>query len=191
MSKSLGNSPDPLDVIDQYGADALRFTIVSLAPIGQDVRFDAEKTEIGRNFANKIWNAARFVLMNLGDAAGRAVGPDARRRRGTRPRPARPLDPLAAADRHRRDARRASRPTASTTRRRTLYHFIWGEFCDWYLELVQADALRRRRGGEGSGAAHAGAPCSTRRCACSIRSCRSSPRRSGRRCRCSGRRRRS
>src|SRR6185369_10660091 len=67
MSKSLGNSPDPIDIIDQYGADAMRFTIVSLAPVGQDVRYDADKTEFGRNFANKIWNATRFALMHLGE----------------------------------------------------------------------------------------------------------------------------
>ena len=65
MSKSLGNSPDPLDVIAKYGADALRFTIVSLAPPGEDVRYAVEKTDLGRHFANKIWNATRFVLMNL------------------------------------------------------------------------------------------------------------------------------
>ena len=64
MSKSLGNSPDPLDVIDDYGADALRFTINYIAPLGQDVLFSTDKTDIGRNFANKIWNAGRFLLMN-------------------------------------------------------------------------------------------------------------------------------
>ncbi len=64
MSKSLGNSPDPLDVIDTYGADALRFTINYIAPLGQDVLFSVDKTELGRNFANKIWNAGRFLLMN-------------------------------------------------------------------------------------------------------------------------------
>ncbi|MDZ7765804.1 MAG: valine--tRNA ligase [Melioribacteraceae bacterium] len=68
MSKSLGNSPDPLEVIDQYGADALRFTINYLAPLGQDVLFSTDKCEIGRNFANKIWNAARFILMNVQDS---------------------------------------------------------------------------------------------------------------------------
>jgi len=64
MSKSLGNSPDPLDVISEYGADALRFTIIYLAPLGQDVMFSTDKCDIGRNFANKIWNAGRFLLMN-------------------------------------------------------------------------------------------------------------------------------
>ena len=65
LSKSLGNSPDPLDVIEQYGADALRFTMVSLTPLGGDIRFGVELCEMGRNFANKIWNASRFLLMNL------------------------------------------------------------------------------------------------------------------------------
>jgi len=64
MSKSLGNSPDPLDVIKNYGADALRFTILYLAPLGQDVLFSVDKCDFGRNFANKIWNAGRFLLMN-------------------------------------------------------------------------------------------------------------------------------
>ena len=62
MSKSLGNSPDPLDVIKEYGADALRFTVLYLAPLGQDVLFSADKCDFGRNFANKIWNAGRFLI---------------------------------------------------------------------------------------------------------------------------------
>ncbi|MFC2093899.1 valine--tRNA ligase, partial [Bacteroidota bacterium] len=64
MSKTLGNSPDPLDVMDKYGTDALRFTIVYLAPLGSDVLYDEEKTEIGRNFITKLWNAGRFLMMN-------------------------------------------------------------------------------------------------------------------------------
>ena len=63
MSKSLGNSPDPLVLIDNYGADALRFTIVYLAPLGSDVLFDEKNTEIGRNFITKLWNAGRFLVM--------------------------------------------------------------------------------------------------------------------------------
>jgi len=65
MSKSLGNSPDPLDLIDRYGADALRYGIMLIAPQGQDILFSEERLEVARNFMNKIWNAARFVLMNL------------------------------------------------------------------------------------------------------------------------------
>src|SRR5579883_3111480 len=63
MSKSLGNSPDPIDLVQKYGTDAVRFTLLYLAPLGQDVRFGEESCEIGRNFANKLWNATRFVIM--------------------------------------------------------------------------------------------------------------------------------
>ena len=67
MSKSLGNGIDPLEVIDQYGADALRFTLVTGNTPGNDMRFYFEKVEGNRNYANKVWNAAKFVLMNLED----------------------------------------------------------------------------------------------------------------------------
>ncbi len=140
MSKSLGNSPDPIDVIDQYGADALRFTVVSIAPVGQDVRFDTERTEFGRNFANKIWNAARFALMHL-EADERSPHPD--------PLPAGEGTVLAAAaatslpDRwilsrlqgvidEVRGALAAYRFNDAAS---ALYRFTWGEVCDWYLEL--------------------------------------------------------
>ena len=132
MSKSLGNSPDPLDVIANYGADALRFTITSLAPPGEDVNYAVEKTDLGRHFANKIWNAARFVLMNL-DAPDALVPPLAA------------LDPptLSLADRW-----IVSRLQAVVEQVRAcfdayrfndgalaLYQFIWHEYCDWYVEL--------------------------------------------------------
>jgi valyl-tRNA synthetase len=136
MSKSLGNSPDPLDVIDQYGADALRFTVVSLAPVGQDVRFSTEKTELGRNFANKIWNATRFALMNLGDAplepwSDQHPTPDTRHLLF----PDRwILSRLQNAIGDVRATLAAYRFNDATT---TLYRFIWGELCDWYLELIK------------------------------------------------------
>jgi valyl-tRNA synthetase len=133
MSKSLGNSPDPLQVIDTYGADALRFTIVSLAPVGQDVRFGAEKTEFGRNFANKVWNAARFALMNLGDTAV-APWPDGALPPGLGLPDRWILSRLDAAIADTRAALAAYRFNDAAT---TLYRFIWGEFCDWYLELVK------------------------------------------------------
>ena len=68
MSKSLGNSPDPLDLINQYGADALRFGIMRSAPQGQDLLFDEQSVELGRNFCNKLWNACRFRQMQGGNA---------------------------------------------------------------------------------------------------------------------------
>jgi valyl-tRNA synthetase len=69
MSKSLGNSADPLDLIERYGADALRFTMLMLTPTGNDIIFGEKKLETGRNFANKLWNAARYALLNLGEEA--------------------------------------------------------------------------------------------------------------------------
>jgi valyl-tRNA synthetase len=142
MSKSLGNSPDPIDVIDQYGADAMRFTIVSLAPVGQDVRYDAEKTEFGRNFANKIWNAARFALMNMGDAGETQALDVSRVSAGTAGPTAAPfeaslpdrwiLSRLQSAIADTRGALAAYRFNDAAS---TLYRFIWGEVCDWYLEL--------------------------------------------------------
>jgi valyl-tRNA synthetase len=138
MSKSLGNSPDPIDIIDQYGADAMRFTIVSLAPVGQDVRYDADKTEFGRNFANKIWNAARFALMNLGDAPLAPWPIVASGQPGPPPSLALPdrwiLSRLQAVIADTREALAAYRFNDAAS---TLYRFIWGELCDWYLELAK------------------------------------------------------
>ena len=67
MSKSLGNSPDPLDLMDRYGVDALRVSILMIAPQGLDILFSEERIEHGRNFMNKLWNSARFILMNIED----------------------------------------------------------------------------------------------------------------------------
>jgi valyl-tRNA synthetase len=129
MSKSLGNSPDPLDVITQYGADALRFTIVSLAPPGEDVRYAVEKTDLGRHFANKIWNAARFVLMNLDGAATVPAPPAA--------------DALALPERWILsrlqtvidEVRAALEAYRFNDAALGLYQFIWHEYCDWYVEI--------------------------------------------------------
>ncbi len=133
MSKSLGNSPNPIDVMDEYGADALRFTIVSLAPTGQDVRFEREKTEFGRNFANKIWNATRFALMNL-EGADLTTWEE-----GTRPQgldlPSRwILSRLQSAIDETRSALDDYRFNDAAS---TIYRFLWGEVCDWYVELIK------------------------------------------------------
>jgi len=143
MSKSLGNSPDPLDVIKDYGADALRFTIISLAPPGEDVMYAVEKTDLGRHFANKIWNAARFVLMNAG--ADLDVTTDSE------------SVALALPDRwivSRLQAVIETVRTAFTAYRfndaaLALYQFIWHEYCDWYVEvskiaLYGSDAAAKR-----------------------------------------------
>ncbi len=130
MSKSLGNSPDPLDVIANYGADALRFTIVSLAPPGEDVRYAVEKTDLGRHFANKIWNAARFVLMNLGDAAVPSL---ATLRSAELRLPERWI--LSRLQAVVDDVRRAFAAYRFNDAALVLYQFIWHEYCDWYVEI--------------------------------------------------------
>ncbi|RPI04762.1 MAG: valine--tRNA ligase [Ignavibacteriae bacterium] len=135
MSKSLGNSPDPLDVIDQYGADALRFTIAYLSPLGQDVMFSSEKCDLGRNFANKIWNAGRFLLMNKQEITGdRNIALDTM-----------PADHLDLADRWILSRLHHAINTFNTSLEqfhvneatKLLYDFIWHDFCDWYVEMVK------------------------------------------------------
>ena len=141
MSKSLGNSPDPIDIIDQYGADAMRFTIVSLAPVGQDVRYDAEKTEFGRNFANKIWNAARFALMHLSAEAGEQGSAAGHTTEPRSPAPSPGLLPdrwiLSRLQTTIDDTRAAIGAYRFNDAASGLYRFIWGEVCDWYLELIK------------------------------------------------------
>ena len=128
MSKSLGNGIDPLEVIDQYGADTLRFTLVTGNTPGNDMRFYMERVESSRNFANKIWNASRFVMMNLADYDETA-----------------PCGELTLADRWilSRYAQTVNGVTDNLERfelgeaARMLYDFIWGEYCDWYIELAK------------------------------------------------------
>ena len=128
MSKSLGNGVDPIEVIEKYGADTLRFMLVTGNTPGNDIRFRFEKLEGTRNFANKIWNASRFVMMNLEDYAGEEN-----------------MGPALLEDRW--ILSRFNKTVESVTYNlenyelgeaaRYLYEFIWGEFCDWYIELVK------------------------------------------------------
>ncbi|NLB96216.1 MAG: valine--tRNA ligase [Armatimonadetes bacterium] len=143
MSKSLGTGIDPLDLTAQYGTDATRFALTMQAGKTQDMRFDdgrrkpgdpirAPLAETSRNFANKIWNAARFVLMNLGEDAGQGMPsvPD-------------PVDELA--DRwilsrlHRTigEVNRAFEEYSFDEAARAIYSFLWSEYCDWYVELAK------------------------------------------------------
>ncbi len=133
MSKSLGNSPNPLELVEKYGADALRFGVMLIAPQGQDILFSEERLEVGRNFMNKVWNAARFILMNIDND---------RIMEGT-------FTPtnysLTLADRWilirlqktvekiDRNLRRYRFDEVA----RISYDFVWSDYCDWYLELIK------------------------------------------------------
>ena len=129
MSKSLGNVVDPIQLMDKYGTDALRFMLAEHAT-GQDIFLHEEWTAGARNFANKLWNASRFVLMNLGDAPPTAVLPEG---------------PLGTADRWilSRLAATIDEVTGSlegfevSAAAKAVYAFVWNEFCDWYLELAK------------------------------------------------------
>jgi len=132
MSKSLGNSPDPLDLIEKFGADALRFGVMRSAPLGQDILFDEQHVELGRNFCNKLWNACRFRQM---------VGPAEFPVQGE-------IDPhlLTIDDKwillklHKAiqelTASLAEYKFSEATQ--TLYRFFWSEYCDWYVEATKA-----------------------------------------------------
>jgi valyl-tRNA synthetase len=134
MSKSKGNTVDPLELMTKYGTDALRFTLASLAAQGRDIRISDERVESSRNFANKLWNAARLVLSNLEGydaAAGRRSKPDlAARWIQSR------LQAAIADVRTHLQAYRFNDATAA------VYQFLWSEFCDWYLEIAKLDLYR-------------------------------------------------
>jgi len=131
MSKSLGNGIDPLEIIDQYGADALRFTLATGNTPGNDMRFSDEKVIASRNFANKIWNASRFVLMNLKDEQMDL---------------ALPLDQLAIEDKWVLTKYNTLVKEVTDNLEKfelgiavsKLYDFIWDVFCDWYVELAKS-----------------------------------------------------
>jgi valyl-tRNA synthetase len=129
MSKSLGNSPDPLDLIAKYGADGLRFGLMRIAPHGQDIRFDEKQIEEGRNFANKLWNACRFRQLQ---------GPTTTALPGDRfsPYSARLLLRLnETIDR----IENAYAGYLFTDVAQSLYEFVWSDFCDWYLEAAKTE----------------------------------------------------
>lgn len=128
FSKSLGNGVDPLDVIDKYGADALRFMLLTGNTPGNDMRFYWERVEAARNFANKLWNASRFVMMNLGDWDGTVHGKSEN------------LTDRWILHRFNAAAREVDRLLPEYQygeAARVIYDFIWSEFCDWYIELVK------------------------------------------------------
>jgi valyl-tRNA synthetase len=146
MSKSLGTGIDPLDLIDQYGADATRFGLLLMSSI-QDVRFSEEKIQMGRNFANKLWNASRLVLL----AAETAGGVAAQRS------DAHVVDRWITA----RLARAVEQTQAALAGYEFsaaidgLYHFVWDELCDWYLEMVKVRLYGDDAAAAGVAAGHA------------------------------------
>ncbi len=128
MSKSLGNGVDPLEIIDQYGADALRFSLVMGVSPGNDMRFSTDKVESARNFANKIWNASRFVLMNLGDTAEPMEGKSFS---------AADKWILTRLDETIREVSAHFEDYDLGLAAQKIYDFAWSEFCDWYIELAK------------------------------------------------------
>ena len=130
MSKSLGNGIDPLEVIDKYGADALRLTLVTGNAPGNDMRFYWERVEASRNFANKVWNASRFIMMNIEKAE-----------------PAKDMDLSLLTDADKWILSKVNTLSKEVTDNMEkydlgvavakIYDFIWEEFCDWYIEMVK------------------------------------------------------
>ena len=129
MSKSLGNGIDPLEIIDQYGADALRMTLITGNAPGNDMRFYNERVEASRNFANKVWNASRFILMNI---EGKEI---------TEPVDItlRPADCwiLSRCNNLVKDVTENMDKFELGIALQKVYDFIWDEFCDWYIELAK------------------------------------------------------
>ncbi len=135
MSKSLGNGIDPLDVIDKYGADALRLTLVTGNAPGNDMRFYWERVEASRNFANKIWNASRFIMMNIGDTALTVPSKE---------------DFLTEDKWILSKVNRLAREMTENMDKfelgiavQKVYDFIWDEFCDWYIEMAKRRTYNR------------------------------------------------
>ena len=130
MSKSLGNGIDPLEIIDQYGADALRLTLMTGNAPGNDMRFYMERVEASRNFANKVWNASRFIMMNL----EKAEVPEQ-------------IDPATLTGADKWILSKVNTLAKEVTENldkyelgiavQKVYDFIWEEFCDWYIEMVK------------------------------------------------------
>jgi valyl-tRNA synthetase len=141
MSKTKGNVVDPLVLVDRYGADALRFAVITGAGTGQDQRLRGQKVEAGRNFANKLWNAARFVVMQLDPDAKLAPPSPA----GRDALPAEDRWVLSRLDRLTEDVDRLLNDFQLNEAAQRCYDFLWGDYCDWYVEMakvrLRADAI--------------------------------------------------
>jgi valyl-tRNA synthetase len=146
MSKTKGNVIDPLVITDQYGADALRFTLSALTAQGRDIKLAKERIEGYRAFANKLWNASRFALMNLGGWYDRGLNPITMART--------PADRwiLARLQRAVNETTDALEGFRFNDAANAVYHFVWHELCDWYIELAKealyGDDFDRKRGAQ-------------------------------------------
>ncbi len=130
MSKSKGNTVDPLVLVDKYGADALRFTLAAMESQGRDIKLDERRVEGYRNFATKLWNAARFLKMNGIGAGDRVAAPTAPRLAVNRWIIGEVVDTLDKLNQAFDELRYDEMADA-------IYHFVWGTFCDWYVELIK------------------------------------------------------
>ena len=141
MSKTKGNVIDPIEIVSQYGTDAVRFTLASMASPGTDIAFNVARTEGYRAFANKIWNAARFIFMNVDRAAEAGIKVD-RSALGAMPavEKAAPLEARWIVAELQKTAAEVSQSLANyrfDDAASAIYQFVWGSFCDWYLEIVK------------------------------------------------------
>jgi valyl-tRNA synthetase len=131
MSKSLGNSPDPLELVDKYGADGLRFGLMRIAPSGQDIRFDEKQIEEGRNFATKLWNVARFRRMHGPNEATPKIDNASVSLYA--------LEVLARLNETIDASEVAYREYHFNTVAQRLYDFIWSDYCDWFVEAAKTE----------------------------------------------------
>jgi len=153
MSKSLGNGIDPLEMIDRFSADAVRFSLIMLSSEGQDIRLDESKFELGRNFSNKIWNAHRFLMMSLPDEGAESMLPLMKEvdEAGGEAATTWPLENRWILSRCQRVIEEV---TSCLDRFRlgdaaySVYHFFWHEFCDWYLEMIKPRLYGKHDGKE-------------------------------------------
>jgi valyl-tRNA synthetase len=131
MSKSLGNSPDPLELIDKYGADGLRFGLMRIAPRGQDIRFDEKQIEEGRNFATKLWNVARFRQMHGPSEVAPKIDNETVSIYA--------LELLARLNETIDAIEAAYREYQFNTVAQRLYDFVWSDYCDWFVEAAKTE----------------------------------------------------
>ncbi len=131
FSKSLGNSPDPFDLFSKYGTDAVRFGIMLMAPQGLDVLFSNERLEVGRNFMNKLWNASRFVMMNLNDEQYLDITLSKEKLE----LPEKWI--LSRLQKAIKDVNRQLDRFHFNEAAKVIYEFVWSDYCDWYIEIAK------------------------------------------------------